>query len=430
MDALKHLDGISLREDQFLASLNLESLYTSIIHKIGLKAVHDTLEQRGQQYKKHNAFMIRGTAMGSTCAPTYANIYLGWWEHNFVFNEALVEFTENIALWLRYIDNVVSIWSGTPEKFHRFVDELNSNSINLRVTAEINRDIINFLDIRIYRDINNNNVQTTVFRKDTATNNLLHANSQHPSSLIQGIPTGQYLRVKRLCSTQTDFKKEADKLYVRFKQTGYSHNSLKKAYKRALMADRNLLLVPKKSVATSKPTNTNKVIRFIGDYCSEHKEIRQTLSKHWQILEQDKDLNSAKPTWLENKTKGCHKCGGCLACPFIEKASTCLGRTDKPTYTLKHFMNCKTTGVIYLMNCKCGKRYVGKTKREFRRRILEHVGDVKYRRNTSVARHINEVHNSNIEMLKFVAVDHIKPTMRVGDIDRKLLQREAQWIYW
>ncbi|OCT67299.1 hypothetical protein XELAEV_18038584mg, partial [Xenopus laevis] len=332
-----------------------------------------------------------------------------------------------------------------------FVEKLNCNNINLKVTAEINRDAINFLDIRIHRDINNE-VQTTVFRKDTATNNLLHAKSQHPSSLIQGIPTGQYLRVKRICSTQTEFKREADKLYKRFKQRGYSHNSLKRAYKRALEADRNQLLIPKKSKETNEPNN--KIMRFIGNYCFEHKEIRQILSNHWQILEQDKDLSSiigtkptitfrrsknlrdqlvhshlsrnVKPTWLENRTKGCYKCGRCLACPYIEKALTYLGRENKPVYTLEHFMNCKTSGIIYVMTCECGKRYVGKTKREFRRRILEHVGDVKHRRNTSVARHINEIHNGSLEMLKFTAVDHIEPTMRVGDIDRKLLQREAQ----
>ncbi|OCT63445.1 hypothetical protein XELAEV_18044541mg [Xenopus laevis] len=177
-----------------------------------------------------------------------------------------------------------------------------------------------------------------------------------------------------------------------------------------------------------------------------------------QILEQDKDLssvigtkptitfrrsknlrdqlvhshlnNKGKPTWLENKTKGCHKCGSCLACPYIEKALAYVGREDKPIYTLEHFMNCKTSGVIYVMTCQCGKRYVGKTKREFRRRILEHVGDVKHKRNTSLARHINETHNGCLEMLKFTAVDRIEPTLRVGDIDRKLLQREAQWIYW
>ncbi|OCT99589.1 hypothetical protein XELAEV_18005372mg [Xenopus laevis] len=298
---------------------------------------------------------------------------------------------------------------------------------------------LNFLDIRIYRDFNND-VQTTVFRKDTATNNLLHAKSQHSSTLIRGIPTGQYLRVKRICSTQTEFKKEADKLYQRFKQRGYSHNSLKTAYKRALEADRNQLLIPNKSKETNK---SNKIIRFIGNYCSEQKEIRQILTNHWQILEQDNDLTSVigtkptitfrrsrnlhdqlvhshlsknvKPTWLENRTKGCYKCGSCLACPFIERA----------LIYQEHFMNCKTSGVIYVMTCKCGKRYVGKTKREFRRRILEHVGDVKHRRNTSVARHINEFHNGSLEMLKFTAVDRIEPTMRIGDRQKTVAARSA-----
>lgn len=48
-----------------------------------------------------------------------------------------------------------------------------------------------------------------------------------------------------------------------------------------------------------------------------------------------------------------------------------------------------TAGVVYVMKCVCGKTYVGKTQREFRRRILERVEDVKNKRNTTVAIHIN-----------------------------------------
>ncbi|OCT98775.1 hypothetical protein XELAEV_18011009mg [Xenopus laevis] len=97
---------------------------------------------------------------------------------------------------------------------------------------------------------------------------------------------------------------------------------------------------------------------------------------------------------------------------------------------MKQFMNCKTTGVIYVMECVCGKRYVGKTKREFRRHILEHVGDVRNKRNTSVANHVNTHHNGDNGVMKFTAVEHIKSTTRIGDLDNKLLQREAEWIYW
>ncbi|OCT55731.1 hypothetical protein XELAEV_18004497mg [Xenopus laevis] len=182
------------------------------------------------------------------------------------------------------------------------------------------------------------------------------------------------------------------------------------------------------------------------------------LIENWHILEQDADLketigdrplityrrsknlrdrlihshynNPSKPTWLTCNIKGCYKCGDCLACPFVRKSTTLYGRLDIEEYTIKQFINCKTMGVIYVMECKCGMRYVGKTKREFRRRILEHVGDVRNKRNTTIANHINTHHSGNSGVMKFIAVEHIKSTSRIGDIDNKLLKCEAEWIYW
>ncbi|OCT82242.1 hypothetical protein XELAEV_18024758mg [Xenopus laevis] len=143
---------------------------------------------------------------------------------------------------------------------------------------------------------------------------------------------------------------------------------------------------------------------------------------------------SLQSTWLANTTKGCYKCGNCLACPYIHvlKTKTVAGRIDITNFTITQFSNCKTAGVIYVMKCKCDQTYVGKTRREFRRRILEHVGDVRNKSNTTVANHINEQHNGDTGFMRFfaVAVEHFKQTTRVEDIDKKLLQCEAKLIYW
>ncbi|OCU01874.1 hypothetical protein XELAEV_18007653mg [Xenopus laevis] len=112
-------------------------------------------------------------------------------------------------------------------------------------------------------------------------------------------------------------------------------------------------------------------------------------------------ISPQKTMWLANRTKGCYKCGSCKACPWVNKAIKISGRSDIKEYMIKDFINCKTTGVIYVMNCICGMRYVGKTKREWRRRILEHVGDVVLKRNTSVANHINECHDGDTAVMKF-----------------------------
>ncbi|OCT97277.1 hypothetical protein XELAEV_18009502mg [Xenopus laevis] len=201
-----------------------------------------------------------------------------------------------------------------------------------------------------------------------------------------------------------------------------------------------------------------KQIRLIGEFSREHKDITQILSKHWHILEQDRDLKQIlgdrplitfrrsrnlrdqlthshfqapnKSTWLMNRIKGCYKFGKCLAYPFILKTTCVTGRMDIAEFKIAYFINCKTAGVVYIMKCACGKNYVGKTRRELKRRILEHVGDVKNKRNTSVATHINEIHDGDTGVVKFFRVEHFFPTTRVGDIDRKLLQCEVKRIYW
>ncbi|OCT87222.1 hypothetical protein XELAEV_18020920mg [Xenopus laevis] len=261
-----------------------------------------------------------------------------------------------------------------------------------------------------------------------------------------GIPVGRYLRVRRLCSTTDEFKVEAKKLYWRFKERGYSHNSLKKAYNRALGTDRNTLLTPKKSTFPAANHKT-KNIRVIGDYSKEHSEIIQILKRHWHISCQDTELekvlafsfhrqltqspytNPIGETWLTNKFKRCHKCGDCVSCPFILKTTTFVKKIDNTQHTIEQFINCKTQGVVNMMKCKCGIEYVGNTIREFQRRVMELVGDVRHKRNTSVANHINTMHAGNIEMMRFFGIQKVLNSTRVGDLNRKLLQKEAKWIY-
>ncbi|OCT86394.1 hypothetical protein XELAEV_18020076mg [Xenopus laevis] len=339
-------------------------------------------ERRGAQVRTP----LRGTAMGITCAPSYANIFLGWWENNLVFSEDLLEYTQHIPLWLRYIDDIVLIWTSTSHKCYEFVAKLNINHINLK--------------------IHNNNLVTSVYRKETATNSLLHANSQHPKNTISGIPVGQYLRIRRLCSTIEEYKIEAKKLC----------------------------------------TTTVK-----------SREIRHIVSKHWHILQQDTTLNQAigdqplitfrqsrnlrdslthshyvppaSSTWLSNRIKGCHKCGKCVACPFIKRMYSFIRKTDNCEHHIKDFINCNTEGVIYMLRCECGMDYIGKTIRQLKWRVMEHVGDVRNKRNTSVANHINEIHAGDTKVMHFMGIEKINHTTRVGDLDKKLLCKEAEWIY-
>ncbi|XP_075690686.1 actin-related protein 2/3 complex subunit 3 isoform X1 [Rhinoderma darwinii] len=63
---------------------------------------------------------------------------------------------------------------------------------------------------------------------------------------IQAVPIGQFLRIKRICSSDLLFEEQAEDLKNRFLERGYSMRSIKKAYQRAKRTPRDDLLFPKK----------------------------------------------------------------------------------------------------------------------------------------------------------------------------------------
>lgn len=134
-DLLKRLDSIILEPDMWLASIDVEALYTSIPHNNGLTAVKYFLYTRSNDLNEHNHFVIklldfvlthnyllfnnqfyhqlRGTAISSPCALSYANLLLGWWEDTAVFSESMTHWTRCITLWSRFIDDFLLLCSGT-----------------------------------------------------------------------------------------------------------------------------------------------------------------------------------------------------------------------------------------------------------------------------------------------------------------------------
>ncbi|CAJ0959157.1 unnamed protein product [Ranitomeya imitator] len=97
-DLLTKLEGVVVESDTIIAPIDVEALYSSIRHKDGLGAIGHYISSRGVECGRHNIFLLelldfvlqrnyflfggkyyhqlRGTAMGSPCAPTYANLLL------------------------------------------------------------------------------------------------------------------------------------------------------------------------------------------------------------------------------------------------------------------------------------------------------------------------------------------------------------------
>lgn len=116
-----------LKNGVILVTTDVESLYTNISHNSGLESLHYYLEKRpidtqpstlfitslAEMVLTKNAFRFKddfylqkkGTAMGTRMAPSYANLFMGKFETEFLNSEQLQP-----LIWLRYIDDIFFLW--------------------------------------------------------------------------------------------------------------------------------------------------------------------------------------------------------------------------------------------------------------------------------------------------------------------------------
>ena len=120
-------------------------------------------QYNGKHYKQ-----LHGTAMGSPVSVVVAEIVMQHAEEH-----ALATCQQTIPLWLCYVDNTfTAVHRDEIDDFHNHLNEQNDD---IQFTKEIEENgKLPFLD--------NNELQTTVYRKPTPTNRLLDESSYNPTS--------------------------------------------------------------------------------------------------------------------------------------------------------------------------------------------------------------------------------------------------------
>ncbi|OCT81503.1 hypothetical protein XELAEV_18028324mg [Xenopus laevis] len=121
----------------------------------------------------------------------------------------------------------------------------------IKFTIEVGGNTINFLDVAI--NINNGKISTSLFRKETDRNNTLLASSFHPQSVIRAIPKSQFIRARRISSTEENY---TNTLKERFQITGYNKLEIENSEKIAKGCKRDDLLKYKPKGENKKNKST------------------------------------------------------------------------------------------------------------------------------------------------------------------------------
>ena len=84
-----------------------------------LKLLNQVLTLNNFVFNDEHFLQIKGCAMGTICAPSYANIFMGRFESERIYPKI----ESIIQSYLRYIDDVFLIWTGSKEEFEEMTSE-------------------------------------------------------------------------------------------------------------------------------------------------------------------------------------------------------------------------------------------------------------------------------------------------------------------
>ena len=255
-------------------TLDVSSSYTNIPHNEGINACdhflrtssHNTiptgtlcdlirmiLTMNNFSFNDCHYLQIHGTAMGTKMAPSYANLFLGYFEANALENALFKPHT-----WLRYIDDIFMIWTEGLDNLKIFIDYLNNIHSTIKFTSSHSFTNIPFLDVSVSLT-DDGSLFTDLYTKPTDKHQHLLYSSCHPLHTKKAIPFSLALRLRRICSTDATFNTRAAQLTTYLLKPGYNRNFVTKQIRRA--SD-----IPRRLTLQTKDVNKPKRIPFITTF--------------------------------------------------------------------------------------------------------------------------------------------------------------------
>jgi hypothetical protein len=330
--------------------------------------------------------------MGTRFAPSLANHFMGHFESKLISN-----FHLQPKVWLRFIDDIFLIWTHGEKSLLEFIKYANSTHKTIKLTSEHSTESIVFLDTRVKIDPVNRNLYTILYTKPTDTRDFLHFSSAHPKSTKTKGPYGQFLRLRRVCTKDSDFVMESRRLVKDYMRRGYPKHLVEEHLNKAAQFSQNELLEPKEKKESDKQV-------LVLTYNPGNPNLMQIIRRFWLILQTNRTLGRLfkdEPLIAFRRQK---KLKDMLTSAKISYPPE--KKVQKDVYQLKHttcpkitwrycrilnkkwkikssFLNmtfnvrigcrisCRTPNIVYVITClKCYAQYVGESKRPIRDRML------------------------------------------------------------
>ena len=207
-----------------LVTLDVSSLYTNIeVDRLVdmLQSINPLWATLGKLIFNHNYFtylnkiyfQVQGIAMGTNSAVHLANLYLA------KLVDPIVISNPNVIYYKRYIDDLLLIFRGTQQELLSFTQRLHEINHMIKFTSEVSNTDINFLDLHIY--FNYGNLEINTYFKSISKFTYIPPHSTHPSSMLKGMIIGELTRYYRTNTKENTFLLTLDLFKNRLLNRGY-----------------------------------------------------------------------------------------------------------------------------------------------------------------------------------------------------------------
>ena len=240
MDFIQSIEGIQLKSDECMMSFDVESLFTSVPIEPSIEIIKKLLEDDKSLHQRTKMTVnqiscllefclkttyftfqgkffeqVKGAAMWSPISPIVANLFMEDLEV-----KALSTAPTPPTLWKRFVDDTFIIIQRSYKE--TFLQHLNSIDDNIHFTCEDSNEdgSIAFLDMLITPD-KNGRLNTSVYRKETHTDQYLHWDSHHAITSKYSVVGTLFHRARTVCSTPGQLQKEEKHLYQSLRRCKY-----------------------------------------------------------------------------------------------------------------------------------------------------------------------------------------------------------------
>jgi hypothetical protein len=453
-----------LPKDTLLVTIDVVGLYTNIPHEqVGesIKAalikfkdsenpippldllrniVDHVLQNNVFDFDGHKFKQKFGTAMGTPMAPSIANLFMAWIEHQIRANSPWKIQEQD---WKRFIDDIAMIWFHGEENLLKFLEWMNNIHPTIKFTANYGTTNIPFLDVNM--SIKDSRITTDLHVKKTDANMCLPFQSCHPRHCARSIPYSQCLRLRRICSSDALFAKRANELKEKLNKRGYPIKILQEAISRVSTIDRKDTLEYKQKsttkrvpiIITHNPGNP-PLAKWLKEYmpllhsssrmkkaapeppivgernCRNLRSIlmpsKLPQQKHASATPSDQtgisaapnthsttiriaqtatkqlqstDSNQEELSKHHNTDRGCYKCKAtrCVLCTHhMQETREFRSTVNGTKYQIRDKLDCTSSNIVYLIDCKkCGKaQYVGESGQTLKKRFYGHTYNIRH----------------------------------------------------